>query len=217
MQMATKAKKTIKAKKPAKKTAKTAVKKLRRPLVNMEEIWDDFCEAEKAHLSPAKTKKGLMGLKAAKAVPPHIDWRMCKALEQMRAQINVLAPNRSKASDGGIGDIAHWKKGSASDHNPWITEGPNKGVVTARDFTHHPAGGCDCHKLVASLINGKDSRVKYVIWDSHIYSSAPTNGQPAWAKRAYSGLNKHNKHAHISVKSVKASFDDTSAWSIKVS
>jgi hypothetical protein len=95
-------------------------------------------------------------------------------------------------------------------------EGPNKGVVTARDFTNDPNGGCDCNVLVASLVAAKDARIKYVIWDSHIYNSAPVNGQPAWAKRPYTGANKHNNHAHISVKSAKASYDDVSKWVIKV-
>lgn len=176
----------------------------------------NMCEHDAAEPAPSG-KKGLVGAKAKALTPKNINWRMCKSLDLLLSQINVLAPGRSKASDGGIGDIAHWKKGSASDHNPWVTEGPNKGIVTARDFTHDPAHGCNCNVLVGSLVAAKDSRIKYIIWNSKIYSSSPVGSAKAWAGRPYTGANKHNKHAHVSVKSNKASYDSVSPWTIKVS
>lgn len=183
---------------------------------SLEDVAYNMCEHDAVELAPSK-KKGLVGSKIKSLTAKNIDWRMCKSLEQLRAQINVLAPDRSKSSDGGIGDIAHWKKGEASDHNPWVSEGPNKGVVTARDFTHDKVHGCDCRILVDSLVEAKDARIKYIIWDSVIYSSAATGGSMAWEGRPYTGANKHNKHAHISVKSTKVNYDDTKAWAIKVS
>lgn len=176
----------------------------------------NMCEHDAAELVPTK-KKGLVGTKKKSLTPKNINWRMCKSLDLLLSQINVLAPGRNKASDGGIGDAAHWKRGSASDHNPWVTEGPNKGVVTARDFTHDPAHGCNCRILVGSLVAAKDSRIKYIIWDSKIYSSTAVGVAKAWTGRPYTGANKHNKHAHISVKSSKASYDSVSSWAIKVS
>jgi hypothetical protein len=128
----------------------------------------------------------MRGLRAIK-VPKQGDWRIARSLEVLRSQINLLAPMEGK-----------------------------KGVVTARDFTHDKAGGCDCNVLVASLLAAKDARLKYIIWNSHIYNSAPTGGKPAWAKRAYSGKNPHNKHVHISVKSTKANYDGTDKWKIKL-
>jgi hypothetical protein len=65
-------------------------------------------------------------------------WRPAKSLIQLRDQINQIAPNRSKASDGTIGDAAHASR--ASDHNPWVREG-DAGVVTAIDITHDPDDG----------------------------------------------------------------------------
>jgi hypothetical protein len=221
-------KSTAKKKSPAKKKAsprKAASAKKFKPgkpksvapkqLASLESVSFNMCEHDASDLVMSK-KKGLSGSKPKSLTNPNIVWRVCKALEQLRAQINVAAPNRKKDSDGGIGDIAHWHKGSASDHNPWISDGPNKGVVTARDFTHHKAGGCDCAVLVASLVAAKDSRIKYIIWDSVIYNAAATNGAAAWEGRPYTGSNKHNKHAHISVKSSKANYDDTSAWTFKL-
>ena len=182
---------------------------------SLQDVAYNMCEHDAAELV-VSNRKGLVAAKKKTLTPKNINWRVCKSLDQLLSQINVLAPGRSKASDGGIGDIAHWKKGSASDHNPWVSEGPNKGVVTARDFTHQETGGCNCNKLVASLIAAKDSRIKYVIWNKMIYNSTATGGAKAWSGRPYTGANPHNKHAHISVKSVKTSYDDASAWVIKV-
>jgi hypothetical protein len=182
---------------------------------SLHDVAYNMCEHDAAELVLSK-KKGLVGGKKKGLTPRNINWRICKSLDQLLSQINVLAPSRNKASDGGIGDIAHWKRGSASDHNPWVTEGANKGVVTARDYTHDPAHGCNCKILVGSLVAAKDSRIKYIIWDSTIYNSSAVGSVKAWSGRPYTGANKHNKHAHISVKSNKASYDNVSAWLIKV-
>ena len=34
-------------------------------------------------------------------------WRIAKSLDTLLAQLNALAPHRSKLSDGSIGDAAH--------------------------------------------------------------------------------------------------------------
>jgi hypothetical protein len=204
--------KKAKAKTKRRKTTKArrATPAFRSPPTSNDEVSFSRCE----HGADELAQPTMRGLRAIK-VPKQGDWRIARSLEVLRSQINLLAPKRNMKSDGGIGDMAHWKKGSRSDHNPWIMEG-KKGVVTARDFTHDKAGGCDCNVLVASLLAAKDARLKYIIWNSHIYNSAPTGGKPAWAKRAYSGKNPHNKHVHISVKSTKANYDGTDKWKIKL-
>ncbi len=73
-------------------------------------------------------------------------WRTAKSLDVLLDEINRAAPKRSKASDGSIGDAAHATR--SSDHNPWV-RWLGTGIVTARDFTHDPAGGLDCNKLAA--------------------------------------------------------------------
>ena len=140
-----------------------------------------------------------------------IQWRVAQSLETLRFQLNAMAPGRSKASDGGIGDTNHQNRNS--DHNPWVLDG-SRGVVTARDFTHDPAGGCDCNILAEKIRAAQDSRVKYIIWNKRIASSLPKDGQPAWAWRPYSGKNGHTHHIHISVKPEKPSYDSTTPWSI---
>jgi hypothetical protein len=124
-------------------------------------------------------------------------------------QVNRAYPNRSKASDGTIGDAAHASR--SSDHNPWVKDGKT-GVVTAIDFTHDPDSGLDAGALGKALIASRDSRIKYIIWDRKIISGE--DGPSPWRWRKYSGKNPHNKHVHISVKSSKASYDDTSPWTI---
>ena len=136
-----------------------------------------------------------------------MSWRVAKSLIQLRDQINRLAPNRSKASDGTIGDASHITRDS--DHNPWVKDG-NDGVVTAMDITHDPGDSCDAEQIVQALVNSRDARIKYIIWNRRIVSSQK---QP-WDWRPYNGKNPHSKHFHLSVKSDKAHYDSTNAWQI---
>lgn len=131
-------------------------------------------------------------------------WRVARSLNVLLAQLNTLAPNRSKAADGSIGDEAHQAQGSASDHNPWY--GP--GIVTARDFTHDPAGGLDCHKLASALASARDPRLKYMIWQGKIMDSR-AQFRP-WTWQPSSG---HFHHLHLSVVASPAA-DDERPWSL---
>jgi endonuclease G, mitochondrial len=140
-----------------------------------------------------------------------MSWRIAESLLQLRKQVNAAYPNRSKASDGGIGDAAHATR--ASDHNPWVKDGA-MGVVTAVDVTHDPANGCDAGKLAAALVNSEDPRIKYVIWNRQMASSYPANGVAAWTWRPYSGANPHNHHVHISVQPEKELYDSPVEWEI---
>ena len=134
-------------------------------------------------------------------------WRVAKSLKVLREQINQIAPNRSKASDGTIGDTAH--ASTNSDHNPHVMDG-NIGVVTALDITHDPNDGCDVQKIVDALVQSKDKRIKYIIWNKKIISSYV---QP-WEWRDYNGKNPHTKHFHLSVLPSKALYDSKLSWLI---
>lgn len=118
------------------------------------------------------------------------------ALEQLLAEINAMAPDRSTASDGWIGDQAHAAR--VSDHNP-----EPDGSVDARDFTHDPAHGVDCNLLADQIKD--DRRVSYIIWDHQIWNPAISR---SW--RPYTGSNPHDKHMHVSV--TDAGQNDTSRW-----
>ena len=129
-----------------------------------------------------------------------MSWRVARALDKLLAQINAYAPNRSKISDGSIGDTAHSSR--VSDHNP-----DSRGVVHARDFTHSPATGFDAHAFVRRLAKAGDRRIKYLISNRQI--SNPSIGGGRW--RPYSGINPHTHHAHVSCV-YGALEDNTAAW-----
>lgn len=129
--------------------------------------------------------------------------RIAKSLATLRDQINARAPNRSKSSDGWIGDPRH--QATASDHNP-----NSAGVVTALDVTHDPKHGFDSWAFAEMLRLRKDSRIKYVISNGRIFSSVTA----PWQWRRYTGSNKHDHHVHVSVLSSAGIYDDARPWDI---
>lgn len=136
-----------------------------------------------------------------------MSWYVAQSLEVLRKQFNETYPNRSKASDGGIGDAAHASRDS--DHNPWLRIA-SRGVVTARDFTHDPAHGMDIDRLTDELQASRDPRIKYIIANGWIMDTRPGYNPWNWVK--YHGSNPHNKHFHISVKPENC--NDDSPWDL---
>jgi hypothetical protein len=139
-------------------------------------------------------------------------WRVAKALLALRGQVNAMAPNRRKKSDGTIGDAAHATRDS--DHNPWVRDA-GVGVVTAMDITHDPPGGCDAGVLADALLASRDPRIKYVIFNRRIASHLQKGAAAPFAWRPYGGSNPHTHHVHISVREVKTAYDATDPWTIR--
>jgi peptidoglycan hydrolase-like protein with peptidoglycan-binding domain len=132
-----------------------------------------------------------------------MSYYLCKSLVTMRDQANKAAPNRSKVSDGWIGNTEHAAR--KSDHNPL----PN-GAVLALDLTHDLAHGFDSSKWAENVRTSKDPRLSYVISMGRIANPAIEGG--AW--RAYHGTNAHTHHCHTSVLHVEALYDDPALWKI---
>lgn len=151
-------------------------------------------------------------LEAAEAAAAPAPWRVAKALLALREQVNAMAPNRRKKSDGTIGDAAHASR--ASDHNPWVRDA-GVGVVTAMDITHDPDGGCDAGALADALLASRDPRIKYVIFNRRIASHLQKGAAAPFQWRPYGGSNPHTKHVHISVREVKTAYDATDPWTIR--
>lgn len=126
--------------------------------------------------------------------------RLAKALVVLRDQINALAPNRSKASDGWLGDSAHAAR--KSEHNPNAA-----GVVRAIDVTHDPRNGVDAGKIADILRRSGDPRIYYVISNRRI-----ANSGAAWRK--YTGSNPHDHHFHVSVSADPKLYDSTKPWAL---
>ena len=106
-------------------------------------------------------------------------------------QATALRPNRKKASDGLLPSAAHLAQSPNSDHNTGF----------AADITHDPKFGIDC--VIAFENLQSDERVKYLIFKGRIWSKEQGD-------HAYTGINKHNKHLHISIKDTCG--NDTSPW-----
>lgn len=134
-------------------------------------------------------------------------WRVARCLDQLLLQVNAEAPHRSQASDGSIGDAAHASR--VSDHNPWVQLN-GLGIVTARDFTHDPAGGFDAYRFAEILKARKDPRIKYVISNRRIWSLP--RDREGW--RPYNGPNPHTHHTHVSCTYNPALFDRTNPWNL---
>lgn len=127
--------------------------------------------------------------------------RSVKSLLKLLAEVNALAPNRSKASDGWIGDPAHAAR--SSQHNP-----DGDSTVDARDITHDPANDCDIEDIFGRIVKKKDRRVRNLIWNRRIL--AGNSGPSPWVWREYNGSNPHTKHGHIDV--LDQFQDDESPW-----
>lgn len=136
-----------------------------------------------------------------------MSWRLAKALEVFRAQVNARFPGRAKVSDGTIGDAAHAAR--PSDHNP-----DKDGVVKAIDITTDPNDDANTEALAEHLRQTRDPRLKYVIAQGRMYSSYPAHGVAAWAWRPYTGKNPHVHHFHLSVHADPARYDDASPWKL---
>jgi len=116
--------------------------------------------------------------------------KLCKAGVQLREQIDDEYSERSRKSDGWIGDSRHSAR--KSDHNP-----DGNGIVRAIDITSdlgsHPE---EAHALVDKIrqcAKRGDKRIKYLIFDGRI-SSPILN----WKWRKYNGANPHRHHFHVS-------------------
>lgn len=142
-----------------------------------------------------------------------MSWRLAKALDELRAEVDERWPNRSRVSDGTIGDAEHATRDS--DHNPWVKDARGEGVVTAIDITGSDADRPDIADfIVHTIIRRRDKRVKYVIHDRQIWRSYNKPGIPAWTPAPYMGKNAHLKHVHVSVKPEPAAYDSTVHWGV---
>jgi hypothetical protein len=136
-------------------------------------------------------------------------WRLAESLVVLRNQIDAMAPRRSKASDGTIGDAAHGSR--CSRHNP-----NDFGVVTALDITHDPARGCDIHAIADHVRRFPHPELSYLISLGRIAGRST-----GWAWHRYTGSNPHNIHVHFGVGQgsdcdPQPPYDSPAPWNIGV-
>ena len=119
--------------------------------------------------------------------------KLCKAGQQLREQFDDSFPDRDRTSDGWIADARH-RAGGTSDHIPCASTGHVRAVDLDRDVSGKAKP--DLMPDIADqlrLLAKTDKRIKYIIFDSKICSA-----KSAWRWRAYSGINKHKHHMHVS-------------------
>lgn len=144
------------------------------------------------------------------------------SLVTLRGEINRIAPNRDKTTDGSIGDDAH--RNTNSDHNAdeesdalRDRDADSKNEVHAIDVDKDlRVPGLTMQDVVDHLVTehraGRDNRLTYIIYDRKIYSSATD-----WraSGRAYTGANPHTAHAHFSASYNTSREADTSPYGLE--
>lgn len=131
-------------------------------------------------------------------------WELVRCLESLRDEINELAPDREKYTDGSVGDSSH--SGSSSDHNPDETGiTPNEDAddineVHAIDVDKDlRKAGWSMSRVTEIIVTrhrtGQDNRLQNVIWNRRIASRSW-----GWTWRSYGGPNAHTEHAHFSAR-----------------
>lgn len=128
-------------------------------------------------------------------------WQLNPALTRFRNAVNAAYPNRDKASDGTIGDLAH--QSTSSDHNP-----DSDGSVDAWDMdvdlgtADNPAA----IERLKALFEGHESS-RYWIHNRQIASRSD-----GWIRRPYDGANPHDKHVHWNTR--EAYENSTAPWNV---
>ena len=136
-----------------------------------------------------------------------MSWRLAESLVVLRDQVDSMAPQRNKASDGTIGNTDHTHRPSR--HNP-----NRAGVVCAIDLTDDPAHGCPIHAVADTVRAHPHPDLAYVISNGRIAGRST-----GWQWHRYTGPNPHNKHAHFGVGSggdgdPGQPYDDRTAWTV---
>lgn len=141
------------------------------------------------------------------------DWAVVPALEALRHELDQVAPNRDRTSDGGIGDTSHAARPSGHNPdetgNPEDTDADHVNDVRARDFDkdlNRPGLTMEmvCQYLVRECRAGRITWIKYIIFNRRKWSAIT-----GWVTRPYTGSNPHDKHMHVSCKPDNASENST--------
>jgi len=117
--------------------------------------------------------------------------KLCKAGVQLREQFDDCYSDRTRSSDGWLGDSRHAAR--KSDHNP-----DGEGWVRAIDISRNLSGKPEPDLMpdVADqlrILAKTDRRISYLIFDGKIASA-----RSLWRWRKYKGINQHRTHLHCS-------------------
>jgi hypothetical protein len=146
-------------------------------------------------------------------------WTLVPCLGQLRTELDRIAPNRDRTTDGTIGNRAH--ELTVSDHNDDeigrvpIRDADAKHEVHALDLDadlREP--GLTMHAVVSHVLGrcrrGEETRLRYIIWDRRIWSASDD-----WAERPYRGDSPHTEHAHFSASYDTKKEASTASWGLE--
>jgi hypothetical protein len=68
--------------------------------------------------------------------------------------------------------------------------------------------------LADALVESRDPRIMYLIYEGRSCWSIPHNGYPAWQWQPYTGASPHSGHLHLSTKRTSSADQDTRPWRI---
>jgi hypothetical protein len=142
-------------------------------------------------------------------------WTNAPALRAIIADANNVAPGRSTASDGTVGDLTHQAQGAQSDHNP-----DARGVVHAVDITNDPAHGMDTWfwaQIIADRIkSGAETRVRYLVSnDGHKDVIFNPSVSMVWRQNGSAPKQDHTNHLHTSILSTVAAENDVRPYFVR--
>jgi hypothetical protein len=146
-------------------------------------------------------------------------WELVPCLGCLRAELNLIAPNRDKTTDGTIGDSAH--QSNISDHNDDeigrvpIRDADSKHEVHALDLdTDLREPNLTMEMVVQHVLarcrSGLEKRLRYIIYNRRIWEAS--NG---WRQRKYDGSSPHTEHAHFSASYETKHEASTASWHLE--
>jgi hypothetical protein len=146
-------------------------------------------------------------------------WILVPCLGALRTELDRIAPNRDRSSDGTIGDTIH--QGRVSDHNDDevgkvpIVDADSKHEVHALDLDadlREP--NLTMWMVIEHLLyrcrTGAENRLRYIIWDRSIW-----HVDDGWSRKAYTLSDPHTGHAHLSASYATAREADTRSWRLE--
>jgi len=146
-------------------------------------------------------------------------WILVPCLVKLRSEVNAIAPNRDKSSDGSVGDASH--QGNQSDHNPDETgnvpihDADRTNEVHAIDVdVDLRTPGLTMENVVQHLLtrcrSGAEKRLRYIIFNRRIWSA-----DAGWRQQKYTGTSPHDHHAHFSSSYETKLEASTASWHLE--
>jgi hypothetical protein len=141
------------------------------------------------------------------------DWYLAPSLRQLARQISADQPD-GQPGDGTVASKGHDEQSPNSDHRPRPFTATTGAIVRGIDVgeTTDQVG----RRIVDAIVESRDPRVMYIIYERRSIWAEPHNGYLAWEWQPYTGLAPHTGHFHLSSRRTAEADNDTRPWSIEM-